>query len=202
MNAKQITFKEYRMLDLIIFTVFTIVFEAIATYASVRWFWAQAVSISVTLLITCIVMIRWSGWAAIQAVVGGLVYCFAAGATIEQYIVYGVGNLLGLVALLLIRFVGKEKIRQSKMQLMLLATITYVGMAAGRTVISLFVGGNLNDFILYVTTDIISLLFAAVVLILLRKTEGMIEDQKAYLFRVEREEREEAKVQEENEIIL
>ena len=199
---KQITFKEYRMLDLIIFTVFTIVFEAIATYASGTWFWAQAINISVTLLLVCIVMMRWSGWAAIQAVVGGLVYCFAAGATTEQYIVYSIGNLLGLVALLLIRFVGKEKIRQSKMQLVLLATITYIGMAIGKTVVGLFFGGTISDFVLYVTTDIISLLFATVVLVLLRKTDGMIEDQKAYLFRVEREEREEAKSQEENEIIL
>ena len=199
---KQITFKEYRMLDLIIFTVFTIVFEAIATYASGTWFWAQAINISVTLLLVCIVMMRWSGWAAIQAVAGGLVYCFAAGATTEQYIVYSIGNLLGLIALLLIRFVGKEKIRTSKMQLVLLATITYIGMAIGKTVVGLFFGGTISDFILYVTTDIISLLFAAVVLILLRKTDGMIEDQKAYLFRVEREEKEVATVSEETDIIL
>ena len=107
---KQITFKEYRMLDLIIFAVITIIFEAIATYASGKWFWAQAVNISVTLLLVCIVMMRWSGWAAIHAVVGGLVYCFAAGATAEQYIVYCVGNLFALIALLLIKYIGKEKI--------------------------------------------------------------------------------------------
>lgn len=187
---KQITFKEYRMLDLIIFTVFTIVFEAIATYASTKWFWAQAVSISVTLLLTCIVMMRWSGWAAIHAVVGGLVYCFCAGATTEQYIVYAVGNLVGLSALLLIKFIGKEKIRGSKLQLVLLATTAYVGMAAGRTLVSLVFAGRIQDFVLYITTDIISLLFASVVLVLIRKTDGMIEDQKAYLFRIDREEKE------------
>ena len=199
---RQITFKEYRMLDLMIFTVFTIVFEAIATYASVKWFWAQAISISVTLLLMCIVMMRWSGWAAIHAVVGGLVYCFAAGATTEQYIVYSVGNLFGLVALLLIKFIGKEKIRESKIKLVLFAATAYVGMAAGRCLVSLFYGENISTFILYVTTDIISLLFAAIVLVLIRKTDGMIEDQKAYLFRVEREEREQSDMPEENETIL
>lgn len=198
---KQITFKEYRMLDLIIFAVFTIIFEAVATYASAKWFWAQAVSISVTLLLTCIVMMRWSGWAAIHAVVGGLVYCFAAGATTEQYIVYSVGNLFALIALLLIKFLGKEKIRESKLQLVLFATVSYVGMAIGRTVVSLFFGGEIKDFILYITTDIISLLFAAVVLILIRKADGMMEDQKAYLFRVEREEKEEPVVTEEETIL-
>ena len=199
---RQITFKEYRMLDLMIFTVFTIVFEAIATYASVKWFWAQAISISVTLLLMCIVMMRWSGWAAIHAVVGGLVYCFAAGATTEQYIVYSVGNLFGLVALLLIKFIGKEKIRESKIKLVLFAATAYVGMAAGRCLVSLFYGENISTFILYVTTDIISLLFAVVVLVLIRNTDGMIEDQKTYLFRVEREEREQADMPEEKETIL
>ena len=188
---KQITFKEYRMIDLIIFAVFMIVFESIATYASGKWFWAQAVNISVTLLLTCIVMMRWSGWAAIHAVVGGLVYCFCIGATTEQYVVYAVGNLFGLIALLLIKYPGKEKIRGSRLQLGILATVTYLGMAAGKTLVSLIFGGTIEDFIIYITTDIISLLFATVVLILVRKTDGMIEDQKAYLFRVEREEREE-----------
>lgn len=199
---KQITFREYRMLDLLIFTVFTIVFEAIATYASTRWFWAQAVSISVTLLLVCIVMMRWSGWAAIHAVVGGLVYCFAAGATTEQYIVYSVGNLFSLAALGLIKFIGKEKIRESKIRLALFATVAYLGMAVGRCVMSLFFGENISVFVLYVTTDIISLLFAVVVLVLIRNTDGMIEDQKTYLFRVEREEREQADMPEEKETIL
>ena len=199
---KQITFKEYRMLDLIIFAVFVIVFEAIATYASGKWFWAQAVNISVTLLLTCIVMMRWSGWAVIHAVVGGLVYCFAAGATIEQYIVYSVGNAFAMVALLLIKFIGKEKIRASKMNLVLLTTTAYVGMAFGRTLIALFYGGGVTDFVVYITTDIISLLFASVVLVLIRKTDGMIEDQKAYLFRVEREEKEASTMPGEMEDIL
>ena len=199
---KQITFKEYRMLDLIIFAVFTIIFETIATYASGVWFWAQAVSISVTLLLVCIVMMRWGAWAAIHAVIGGLVYGFVAGATVEQYIVYGIGNLFALLALLLIRFFGKEAIRESRIKLTAFATIAYLGMALGRFIISLFFGGDIKTLVLYITTDIISLLFAAVVLNLIRKTDGMIEDQKAYLFRVEREEREQPVVPEEQETIL
>lgn len=199
---KQITFKEYRMLDLMMFTVFTIIFEAIATYASGKWFWLQAVNISVTLLLVCIVMMRWGAWAAIQAVVGGLVYCFAAGATVEQYIVYAIGNVFALIALLLIRFLGKDRIRESRMLLLLFAVTAYLGMETGRTAVSLFFGGNIRAIVLYVTADIISLLFTSVVLILIRKTDGIIEDQKAYLFRVEREAKEEEMVPEEEDTIL
>ena len=45
-------------------------------------------------------------------------------------------------------------------------------------------------FLVYITTDIISLLFAVIIMNLLRKADGMIEDQKAYLFRVQEEEEE------------
>ena len=199
---KQITFKEYRMVDLMLLTVLVIVFEAIATYASGKWFNLQAINISVTLVLVCIAMMRWSGYAAIQAVVGGFVYCIAAGATKEQCIIYCVGNIFSLVALLLIKIYGKEKIREGKMKLACFAIVAYIGMAIGKTLVSLFFGGDAGAFIVYVTTDIISLLFAVILLILLRKSDGMLEDQKAYLFRLERERKEEEGANEENDVML
>ena len=69
--------------------------------------------------------------------------------------------------------------------------VAYIGMALGRWTVSLAFGGDLTALLVYVTTDIISLLFAEVILLILRKTDGMIEDQKAYLLRVDRERREE-----------
>ena len=55
------------------------------------------------------------------------------------------------------------------------------------------VGGCIRVGLL--TTDIISLLFAFVIMFILRGVDGMIEDQKAYLFRLERQRKEEAKAQ-------
>ena len=43
----------------------------------------------------------------------------------------------------------------------------------------------------FITTDILSLLFAVVVMSLLKDTDGMIEDQKEYLLRIDRESKEE-----------
>lgn len=199
---QQLTFKEYRNLDLIIFVVLTIVFEAIATYASGKWFALQAINISVSLLLICIVMMRWGGYAAIHAVVGGLVYCFAAGGTPEQYVIYGIGNLFALVSLVLIKIWSKEKIRNSIVRLILFAIVAYLGMAAGRCIMSLFFGGGTGTLLVYITTDIISLLFAVIVLILLRKSDGMIEDQKAYLLRLDKERKEETDAYNEDDGII
>lgn len=199
---QQLTFKEYRNLDLIIFVVLTIVFEAIATYASGKWFALQAINISVSLLLICIVMMRWGGYAAIHAVVGGLVYCFAAGGTPEQYVIYGIGNLFALVSLVLIKIWSKEKIRNSIVRLILFVIVAYLGMAAGRCIMSLFFGGGTGTLLVYITTDIISLLFAVIVLILLRKSDGMIEDQKAYLLRLDKERKEETGAYNEDDGII
>lgn len=190
----QITFKQYRNIDLVIWTVLLIIFETITTFATMKWFTGQAVAISISLALICIVMMRWSGYAAVLAVVGGAVYCFISKAAPEQYIIYCVGNMFALVALILFKAFDKERIRTSVPKLMIFVLVAYIGMAFGRGVVTLFFGGDINAFVVFATTDIISLLFAEIVLILLRKSEGMIEDQKTYLLRLDREKKEKEEV--------
>ena len=67
-------------------------------------------------------------------------------------------------------------------------------MQLGRWLISLAFGGGLWNIVGYITSDVISLLFAVIILFLLRDVDGMIEDQKAYLFRLERERKEKAEM--------
>ncbi len=195
------TFQEYRSVDLMLFAVLTIIFEAIATVASGRWFWAQPVNISVSLLLICIVMIRWGGYAAVCAMTGGVVYCMMSGGEAEQYPIYIIGNLFALAGLFLIKLWGKEALTESKLKLSAYAVLSYIGMAAGRTLVTVALGGPVQTVIVYLTTDVISLLFAIIILILLRKSDGMLEDQKSYLFRLERERKEEAIFDESDHII-
>ena len=187
----QITFQQYRSIDLAMFTFVLAVFEAITTIATTTWFAAQPVAISISLAIICVVMMRWGWRAVLPAVAGGFVFCVASGATMEQYLIYCIGNVFALLALGIIKIFDKETIRKSVPKLMLFVFVAYIGMALGRWTVSLAFGGDLTALLVYVTTDIISLLFAEVILLILRKTDGMIEDQKAYLLRVDRERREE-----------
>ncbi len=188
---KPITFKQYRNIDLTILAVLVVVFETITTFATNKWFYAQPVAISISLAMICVAMMRWSGYAAINALVGGFVFCTASGASLEQYGIYCLGNLGALAALLIIKWWGKEKIRNSVPRLMLFVLVAYLGMGAGRWLVSLLFGGDLMALVVYLTTDIITLLFAEVIVVLLRKVDGMIEDQKSYLLRLEEERKEE-----------
>lgn len=187
----QITFKQYRTIDLTIFTVLLAVFESLTTMATRNWFAAQPVAISISLALVCVVMMRWGWRAVVPAVAGGFVFCLVSGATAGQYLIYCIGNAGALLALLVTRGFGKETVRRSVSKLLLFGLVGYLGMVTGRFLVSLLFGGDLMALVVYVTTDIISLLFAEIILLLLRNTDGMIEDQKAYLLRVDRERREE-----------
>ncbi len=187
---RQITFKEYRNIDLAILAAITLIFEAIATLAAAKWFPAQPIAFSITVAMICVVMMRWSGYAAIHAAVGGFAFCAASGATIEQVLVYCIGNVLALSALLLTRLWGKEQLRKDPFKRSMFAVTAYMGAVLGRWLVSLLFGGDLTALVVYATTDIISLLFALIVLNLLAKSDGMIEDQKTYLLRLQREKEE------------
>ena len=182
-----ITFKRYRNIDLSIFADLLIISEAITTIATNVWFYAQPVAISTTLIFVCIVMMRWSWLSFIPACVGGLVLCIASGANPEQYLIYIIGNCAALSAMVWFKIWGKDKIRESYFRIFVFVTTAYVTMQIGRWLLSLPFSARLDTLTVYLTTDIISLLFTVVVMMLLRNTDGMIEDQKAYLFRLQRE---------------
>ena len=182
-----LTFKQYRNIDLFIFAVLLAISEAVTTVATNKWFYAQPVAISTTILFICIIMMRWGEWALIHAALGGLVFCIASGAQPQQYVIYIVGNCFAVLAALWFIPFGKENIRKNPFKLFVFTLSAYVMAQVGRWIVSLIFSGKIDAIIVYLTTDIISLLFTMVIIMLMRNTDGMIEDQKAYLFRLQRE---------------
>jgi len=191
---QNLTFKQYRNIDLGIMSILLIISEAVTTLATNKWFAAQPVAISSTLLFICIFMMRWNGFAAIAATLGGAVFCIASGATLEQFVIYAGGNLLSLLALFWFKVYKKDEVRLGSFKLTFFTVSVYLLMQLGRWLISLAFGGGLWNIVGYITSDVISLLFAVIILFLLRGVDGMIEDQKAYLFRLERERKEKAEM--------
>ena len=182
-----LTFKQYRNIDISIFACLTLLSEGIATVATGKWFAAQPVAISTTFVFICILMMRWGGFAAISAVLGGLIFCIASGGEIQQIIIYCIGNCFALLAMLWFLAFKKDDIRRDIFKLILFVLSAYISMQLGRWLISLCFGGALWNLVGYLATDVVSLLFAVVLMLILRNVDGMIEDQKSYLFRLERQ---------------
>ena len=189
---KEITFKQYKAIDISILSVLLLLFEALSVYASSKWFNLAGLSlISLTPLVMVVMMMRWSEFAAIAAVVGGVSYCFACGGKPEQYLIYCVGNLFGVLSVFIIKKLGKEEIRAKQMRLALISISTYLFINVGRWLVSLIFAPAIETLLTFVSTDAISLVVAIVGTITLRNSDGILEDQKAYLLRLDRERREE-----------
>lgn len=186
----QITFKQYRTIDVLILVALTIIFEAIATMATAKWFALQPVAVSIGLAMVCIVMMRWSWLAAFPAVAGGFTFCVLSGATAQQFVIYCIGNVFALLGMVWFKVFGKEGIRKSMWNIVLFVSTAYVGQVLGRGLIAIALGDNWSTFITFATTDIMTLVFAVLVIILFRKTDGMLEDQKVYLLRLDKQKKE------------
>lgn len=187
----RLSVSQYRAIDLSLFAVMLIVFENILVSAATKWFPSEPYSVSLVAAITAIVMMRWGPWALIHAVLGGLVFCRASHGTGPQYVIYCLGNALGLGALGLKKALGAENIRQDALQSLLFGGAALLLMQLGRALVSLVYGAAPLEALGFFTTDVISLLFTLVIVWIVRRLDGMFEDQKHYLLRVQKEQEEE-----------
>ena len=186
----QISFKQYRTIDILILVALTTIFEGIATLATAKWFALQPVAISIGLAMICIVMMRWGIPAALAAFASGFVFCILSGATLQQFVIYCIGNGFALFGMVWFKVFGKEGIRTSLWLVTLFVSTAYVGQVIGRSLLAIAFGDSWGAFVTFATTDIMSLVFAILVIALFRKTEGMLEDQKAYLLRLDKQKKE------------
>lgn len=184
---RQLTFGEYRAVDLSLFGLMLLFSEFIITSAATHWFPGQPFTVSITGAMCAIVLMRWGLWAGIHAVLGGAVYCFVSGATVQQYIIYCIGNLACLVCVLLIRKDKGEKLRKDKLLSMLFAVAVMLCMQLGRIVIALAFGSSISGCIDFFTTDTLSILFAMVIVYIVRQQDGIFENQKLYLIRLQKQ---------------
>ena len=206
------TFRQYRQMDLTVFGAMLVVAEALIVLAATRWFPAEAYTVSIVAAVTSIVLMRWGPWAAIHAVLGGLVYCFVSGGQPGQYLIYCAGNLFALLSLLWFRIPGKgrvsgkERIREDGFLTVIFGLTVQLLMQLGRAAVAFAllraspgsapagtqsIAGALSFCIGFVTTDALSGFFTAVILWIARRQDGLFEDQKHYLLRIQEAEKEE-----------
>ena len=190
MNGKR-TLGRYRAVDLAMFAVMLMVFEPLLVAAATRWFPGEPYAVSVTPVVTCIVMMRWGPWAGLHAALGGFVFCLASGARPVQYVIYCAGNLLSLGALGLIRAWTSEGIRTNVLKSLTMALSVTVLMQLGRALVSVVFGTPIMTAMGFLTTDVITLLFTVVLIWIARRLDGLFEEQRHYLMRIQSKEEEE-----------
>lgn len=184
---RQISISQYRGIDLTILAVLMVASQGLIHLAATTFYADQLYVVSTVGAVTALVMMRWNGWAAIHAVLGGVTLAVLSGGTFRHYLIYGMGNLLSLLALVLLKHPGKARIRQDGLAAMLYALCVQVLMLLGRGAVALLLGYPAAVCFGFITTDALSILFTMCVIWVCRRIEGLFEDQKKYLLRIHQE---------------
>ena len=185
---KQIMFGQYRLMDVCMFTLILCISETLIVFASNVWFRDQLYTLSLTAAVSALVMIRWGLLSAVPAVAGAWVMCLFSGADAAQYLVYGAGNLAFLLLYpIFVRGGRWKRVRGDVLLCMLYGALCAVFMQAGRAGAALLAGNPLSVCAGFFLTDSLSAVFAVLIVWIARRLDGMLEDQKHYLFRIQKE---------------
>ena len=111
---RQLTYRQYRGIDLTLFAVMLCISETLIVKAARFWFPDQLYTVSVVGALTAVVLMRWGGFAAIHALLGGLVFSLVSGGTASQTLIYCVGNLFAMLSLVPRRLLGAERKRKGQ----------------------------------------------------------------------------------------
>ncbi len=188
---RQLTLAQYRGVDLALFALILGGCEYVVTRAARAWFPGQLYTVSLTAAVCAIVLMRWGAWAGLHALLGGAVFWLASGGSGPQLAIYAVGNLGCLLTLPLLRGSGKAKIRGDKLCTILFALAVALAMQLGRAAVALALGTEPGNCVGFFTTDTLSDLFAMVVVSLAGRLDGVFEDQKTYLRRLQAQQKKE-----------
>ncbi len=189
---KQMTIQQYRAIDLLLFAAMLALFEFLIVRFATGSFYG---TVSLAAALTSIVYMRWSWWGGIHAALSGALFCLyysmvggAQSVTWRDYAIYILGNLCSLLAVFALVKIGKERVRQSAFWSLGFALAVILLMQGGRMLLALALGKPsetlISDYFLY---DCLSILFTLLVTWIVRRLDGVFEDQKHYLLRVQEE---------------
>ena len=178
-----ISYRQYCVADLCIFAGIMLIAELTVHFAAV-WFPSVALfTFSFMLPIVMIIMVRW-GWQSVFFALGSaIIYCALNKGGLTSYLVYGIGNCLVLLMLLPLKFIGTDKIVSKWWSSLLLVVGGWLCVYLGRAIVWTIcyavnpVAGvaAYTGFIDFASSDLLSLAMAVVLILVLRRFDGMFE---------------------------
>ncbi|MCM1438328.1 MAG: hypothetical protein NC131_03840 [Roseburia sp.] len=195
-GSRLISVNQYRATDLVVFALIAVVSELLGYFAKI-WFSDSAYfTLSLSVPIACLVLVRWGWWAVFYPLLSGATYCLASRLGVNYFAVQCIGGMFVLLMLLPAKLIGVEKIRGKWIYTALFAVGAWLCTYLGRSVlwaicyaIKPVAGANVYSGFVGYALDLVSLFMTVVLLLVMRKLDGMFEDQKHYLKRVDKERR-------------
>lgn len=189
-GSREITFSQYRTTDLFLFAIIVAVAE-LFTFAATQWFPEEALfTFSFTLPIAIMVMMRWGWPAAFYAAEGALIQCALRSAAWQFFVSYAAGNAAVVVVLGYLLPIGKDKVAASWYLSVGMFVIAWCVQVLARS--ALLTATGAADFVTAlaftcgISSDcgLLSLVMGIIVILVVRRFDGLFEDQKSYLKRL------------------
>lgn len=205
-GSRLISLKQYRATDLFLFAAILIIFDLFAHYATV-WL-ADAATVymfALTVPIVLLVMMRW-GWMAIFFAVGdAILLTVLNNPTVWQsYLSYILGNSAMLLLLIPLRFIGKQKIAGKWYFSTLFVICGWILSNFVCSLVQWICGEGLFTSLLanmsFGINGLLALAIGIVLILILRRLDGMFEDQITYLKRLDAERKEKMRIDEFGEV--
>lgn len=195
MNQNGITLKQYRTLDLFIFSIIACAIEFINITVLKKLFPAELFSLSLVIPLSLIVLQRWNMRAWIVPVLGGLVYCMANKGGFASYVTYILGN--GFVLLNYLWYLkGKKKNIEETTGMKILFVFTgFIAVEIGRALIGAafeaselgYVTALAYTFRGLIVSDALNFVIGTIIILIAGKQPGLFMDQLDYLKALEAE---------------
>ena len=206
-GSRLISVKQYRAADLAIFAVIVIIFDLLAHYAPMLFSAEIIYSFCLTVPITLLIMIRW-GWCSVFFAVGDalLLTVINNPSAWQSYLCYGVGNASLMLLLIVVKQVGKKRIASKWYFTLLFVLCGWVLQNITITVMNAICGFSFVSYLAlnfgFGITGLLSLAMGLVITLVLRRLDGMYEDQIEYLQRLNGEREEKQRLAERGEDCL
>ena len=105
-----------------------------------------------------------------------------------QFLIYGIGNLAAMAVWPLLKKRGWEALHGNVLLNIAFGALTVLAMQIGRALIALITGTPVEGLLLYVTADSVTYIFTIVILWIAGRLDGILEEQRHYLERINRPE--------------
>lgn len=200
-GSRLISLGRYRATDLFLFTVILAIFDLLAHFAIVLFPNGAYYVFTLTVPIVILMMMRWGWWGVLYAVFDGVVISALNSPDVWQsYLAYTIGNAAMLLLLIPFHLIGKQKIAGKWYLSALFVVLGWLLMNFFASLVQCICGENflsslLGNFGLGLT-GFLSLFVAVILILVLRRLDGMFEDQIHYLKRLDAERKEKMRVDE------
>lgn len=191
-GSRLISLRQYRLTDLFLFAAILAVAEVITFYVP-KPATALPYSFSLAVPIILIIMMRW-GWCSVFYALGdGLLVCLLSlgnkNFVPQLFAINILGNSFIMICLLVLKLAGREKVAGKWYFSALFAALGWFLVYIGKAAVAAAFGFGFVNSLIGQLWDLLTPAITVIVILVVRRLDGMFEYQKSYLLRLDKERR-------------